>query len=284
VHTGETINQVLSSLNIQPDFEYTETQDSTELLYVHRKLESSDIYWVNNRNNKNETVNATFRVSGKIPQIWHPETGKTEDASFIIANSRTTVSFNMTPNDAVFVIFEKPAKETTVTLPKVEEKEVVSIDGSWKVAFQPNRGAPESATFEKLASYTENSDAGIKYFSGTVTYSKTVNVPQGITLKNKQFILDLGDVKNLAEVTVNGKSLGVIWKKPFRVDVTDVLVSGDNKLEIKVINLWVNRLIGDMQPNVKQKITFTTIPFYKADSPLKPSGLLGPVKLIEINK
>jgi hypothetical protein len=282
VRTGETIQQVLSSLNIQPDFEFSKPQDSAELLYVHRKLEDSDIYWVNNRNDRNETVKATFRVSGKMPQIWHPETGKTEEVSYTIANDRTTVSFSLTPNDAVFVMFEKPAKESIVTLPKVEEKEVVSLDGPWNIAFQPNRGAPANATFEKLASYTLNSNDGIKYFSGTAIYTQTVQVPDGAISKDKQLILDLGDVKNLAEVTVNGKSLGVIWKKPFRINVTDALVSGDNKLEIKVINLWVNRLIGDMQPDAKQKITYTTMPFYKADSPLQPSGLLGPVRLVQL--
>jgi hypothetical protein len=92
--------------------------------------------------------------------------------------------------------------------------------------------------------------------------------------------LDLGVVKNLAEVIVNGKSMGVVWKQPFRVDVTNALKAGTNKLEIKVTNLWVNRLIGDAQPGVKQKITYTTMPFYQANSPLQPSGLIGPVKIV----
>ena len=91
----------------------------------------------------------------------------------------------------------------------------------------------------------------------------------------------MGDVKNLAEVIVNGKSLGILWKKPFRIDVTEALNTGENTLEVKVTNLWVNRLIGDQQPDVKNKITFTTMPFYRADSPLLPSGLLGPVKILE---
>jgi len=91
-------------------------------------------------------------------------------------------------------------------------------------------------------------------------------------------------VKNLAEVVLNGKSLGIVWKTPFRVDLTGALKQGENKLEIRVTNLWVNRLIGDQQPGVKEKITYTTMPFYKADSPLKPSGLLGPVKVVSVTK
>ena len=108
-------------------------------------------------------------------------------------------------------------------------------------------------------------------------------MPASSLTKGSQVWLDLGDVKNLAEVTVNGKPLGVIWKKPFRVDVTNALKAGDNKVEIKVVNLWVNRLIGDAQPDIKQKITFTTMHYYKADSPLLSSGLLGPVKIVSID-
>jgi hypothetical protein len=277
---GKTIQQVLAALNVQPDFEYTAIQNKPELLYVHRKMENKEIYWVNNRKDSNEAIEATFRVSGKIPQIWHPETGKTEEASYKMANGRTTVSLNLTPNDAVFVMFEKPTKQTSFTIQPAKEKEIVTVDGSWNVAFQPNRGAPESATFEKLASFTEISETGIKYFSGTATYTKNIYIPVGSFTKGSQMQLDLGVVKNLAEVIVNGKSMGVVWKQPFRVDVTNALKAGTNKLEIKVTNLWVNRLIGDAQPGVKQKITYTTMPFYQANSPLQPSGLIGPVKIV----
>ena len=89
----------------------------------------------------------------------------------------------------------------------------------------------------------------------------------------------LGKVKNIAEVIVNGKNMGILWKKPFKIDISSALKEGDNTLEIKVTNLWVNRLIGDEQPEVKDKITFTAQPFYKANAPLLPSGLLGTVKL-----
>ncbi|MCW3110794.1 MAG: glycoside hydrolase [Segetibacter sp.] len=282
VHTGKTIGEVLSSLNIQPDFEYSEPQGGPELLYVHRKTINADIYWVNNRNDKPENVEATFRVSGKIPQIWHPETGKTEPASYKIANGRTTVSLNLAPNDAVFVVFGSPAAKTSVTLPAKTEKEIVPVDGSWNITFQPNRGAPANATFDKLTSWTENSDAGIKYFSGTATYTKTIQVPANAIIKGAEVWLDLGDAGNLAEVIINGKSLGVLWKKPYRVDVTRKLKAGVNDLQIKVTNLWVNRLIGDKQPGTTNKITWTAFPYYKADSPLQPSGLLGPVRILSV--
>lgn len=284
VLTGKALSEVLTSLNIHPDFIYTKPQQSTKLLYVHRKMSDSDLYWINSRNDTTQVVETTFRVSGKVPQIWHPETGKTEPASYIIADGMTKVNLALTPNDAVFVVFQVPATKTSLTLPSTSEKEIAALEGLWNVAFQPNRGAPARATFDKLTSYTENNDAGIKYFSGTATYTKTVNVPANALNKDSQAWLDLGDVKNLAEATVNGKSLGVVWKKPYRVDVTNVLKAGENKLEIKVINLWVNRLIGDAQPGITNKITYTAMPFYQANSPLQPSGLLGPVKIISMKK
>ncbi|MCU7549728.1 glycosyl hydrolase [Chitinophagaceae bacterium LB-8] len=284
VYTGMSIQEVLTDLNIQPDFTYTKSQNDTKLLYVHRKLKDGDIYWVNNRNDRSELVEATFRVSVKVPQIWHPETGRTDAVSYSIANGRTTVSLNLTPNDAVFVVFQATATKTVVTLPKVIEKEVATIDGSWKLAFQPNRGAPARATFDKLTSWTESSDTGIRYFSGTAAYTKNINVQANVISKGAQLWLDLGDVKNLAEVTVNGKTMGVVWKKPFHVDITNAVKAGENTIEIKVTNLWVNRLIGDAQPGVTNKITYTTMPFYKAEDKLLPSGLLGPVKIISFSQ
>lgn len=253
------------------------------MLYVHRKTDDADIYWVNSRSDKPETVEATFRVRGKVPQIWHPETGKTDPACYSIKGDQTTVTLNLTPNDAVFVVFEKPAKKMAVTLPAKTEKEIATVEGPWNFTFQPDRGAPGNATFDKLTSYTESSDEGIKYFSGTATYTKDIQVPaKGI--KGAQVWLDLGDVGNMAEVIVNGKSLGVVWKEPYRIDVTDALKAGQNKLEIKVTNLWVNRLIGDKQPGVTNKLTYTSFPYYQANSPLVPSGLLGPVRVVSVKK
>lgn len=280
IHTGKTIAEVLSSLNIPPDFGYSQSQDKTQLLYVHRKVTNGDIYWINNRNDRNETIDATFRVIGKEPQIWHPETGKTEPVSYKIENGFTTVSLNFTPNDAFFVVFLSPAKKNVVILPAKMEKVITTVDGPWSVAFQPERGAPSAVIFENLISYTAHTDPGIKYFSGVATYTKAINIPESTLVKGVPIRLDLGDVKNLAEVVVNGKSLGTVWKRPFIVDVTGTLKPGKNTLEIKVTNLWVNRLIGDQQADAKQKITYTTMPFYNANSKLLLSGLLGPVKLV----
>jgi hypothetical protein len=280
VSDGKPLTEVLNAMNAAPDFTYDKSQNDTKLLFVHRTLTDREVYWVNNRNNRKETVNANFRVNGKIPVLWHPETAKTEPVSYSIANGITTVTLPLQPNDAVFVVFKDKAVKTSVTLPSIEEKQLMTIEGSWNINFQKDRGAPAEATFDKLVSYTENAEAGIKYFSGTATYTKTIVADKNWFTDHAQLWLDLGDVKNLAEVIVNGRSLGVVWKQPFRVDVTNTLRAGNNKLEIKVTDLWVNRLIGDAQPGVTNKITYTTMPFYQANSKLLPSGLLGPVRVI----
>ena len=282
VYAGQSIQQVLDALKIKPDFEYAKPQDNTELLFVHRQLPKQDLYWVDNRNNQVENVDVSFRVSGKNVELWHPETGKIEQASYAFANGHTKVSLHLNPYDAVFVVFGDNTTQTVRTIPQPKETQLTSIEGSWNLKFKKDLGAPAEIAIEKLASWTDNADTGVKYFSGTGTYSKMINAPASWFKKDAQLWVDLGDVKNLAEVIVNGKSLGIIWKKPFRVNVTGTLKSGENSLVIKVTNLWVNRLIGDQQPGIEKKYTYTTEAFYKADSPLLPSGLIGPVHILSV--
>jgi len=283
VFTGYSIKEVLDMIEVAPDFTYTKPQENTELLYVHHKIGGVEFYWVNNRNNVVEDVDATFRIKGMQAEIWHPETGSIEQASYAIEGEMTKVPLHLQPNDAVFVVFRNKADEMTRTLPVPKEEVLTTVEGPWTVSFQENRGAPAQATFEALSPWNENADKGIKYFSGTGTYSNTINAPADWFAEGTQLWLDLGDVQNLAEVIVNGKSLGVVWKVPFRVNITGDLKEGENSVEIRVTNLWVNRLIGDAQPDVKEKFTYTTQAFYQADSPLKPSGLMGPVEVVGVS-
>src|SRR6185295_16882070 len=128
------------------------------------------------------------------------------------------------------------------------EAQAAKMDGAWDVAFPADRGAPAKIRLERLASWCENPDPGVKYFSGTGTYTKTVQASADWFKPGAHLWLDLGEVKNLAEVTVNGKPLGVVWRTPFRVDATSALKPGANTVEVKVVNLWVNRIVGDLQP------------------------------------
>jgi hypothetical protein len=243
-------------------------------------LNDIDFYWVNNRNNRVEDIDAIFRVDGRAAEIWHPETGSIEQASYEIDNGITRVPLHLQPNDAVFVVFRSETDQMTRTVEEPAEEVVATLEGPWTVSFQENRGAPTEVEMETLTPWNENDNNGIKYFSGTGTYTKTIDAPAEWFAEGTQQWLDLGDVKNLAEMIVNGKSMGIAWKTPFRINVSGALKQGENVLEIKVTNLWVNRLIGDQQPGVTDKFTYTTMQFYQADSPLMPSGLLGPVQVI----
>ena len=177
----------------------------------------------------------------------------------------------------------------------------VQLGGPWEVRFAPNLGALESATFDRLLSWTARPEPGIKYFSGAATYSKTMQLPPGMLSSTRRIFLDLGRVEVMARVKLNGRDLGLLWKSPFRLDITDAVSSGENRLEVRVINLWPNRLIGDDRlpedsernpdgtlkawpqwlqegkPSPTGRITFTTWRLWKKTDALLDSGLLGPV-------
>jgi hypothetical protein len=280
VFADATLAQALEVLGAAPDFTYTKPRPETNLAFVHRALADGDLYWVVNRSPRWESVETSFRVTGKAPELWHAVTGAVEPASYLVGNGRTIVPLRLEPDDAIFIVFRKDAVDRARALPETVETEVAAIPGPWDVAFQPGRGAPARVTFDRLTSWSENADPGIKYFSGTATYTASFDVSANWIASGARLWLDLGDVKNLAEVKVNSTPLGVVWKRPFRVDATGALKPGANSLEIKVANLWVNRLIGDKQPGVTKPYTYTAVEFYQADSPLLPSGLLGPVRII----
>jgi hypothetical protein len=282
VYGSEKLQDVLSGMKIAPDVEYTKPESDTNILFVHRRLNNADLYYVDNRNDSAETVDATFRVDGKAAELWHADTGLTEPASYSIDHGRTSVPLHLDPFETVFVVFEKTAESPSRKLPAHIATSLATVTGPWMVSFEPNRGAPENITLEKLASWSDNSDQGVKYFSGHGTYTKTIDAQADWFKPGAQLWLDLGEVKNVAEVTVNGKRVGIAWKTPYRIDVTSAMKPGANTVEIRVANLWVNRLIGDQQPNATKKYTFTTRNPYKAKSPLLPSGLLGPVQVVRV--
>jgi hypothetical protein len=284
VYANTPLLQVFANQNIVADFTYTKPQSDSKLFFVHRRVDGTDIYWVNNRTDRVEDLTGTFRTSGKEAEIWHPEAGKIDQASFTIEKDMTKVPLHLEPNDAVFVVFRNKTSETSRVVNKPTETKLAEVSGPWNVCFQAKRGAPAQVTFETLAPWNENADQGIKYFSGTGTYTKTIQSSADWLKAGVEVWIDLGKVQNLAEVVLNGQSMGIVWKTPFRVNLTGALKHGENTLEIKVTNLWVNRLIGDRQPDAKEKITYTITSPYKADTPLKPSGLMGPVQLLSLTK
>jgi hypothetical protein len=155
---------------------------------------------------------------------------------------------------------------------------LTELSGPWEVAFDPKWGGPEHVTFDTLKDWSKRAEDGIRFYSGTAVYRKTFDAPKGS--RGQRMYLDLGVVKNLARVRLNGRDLGVVWCAPWRVDITDALRADPNQLEIAVANLWPNRLIGDQSLPEPKRLTWTTWNPFTKDSPLLESGLLGPVTLV----
>jgi hypothetical protein len=281
VYGGQKLADVLHALQVTADFDYTKPNADTHVLFVHRQLNDGDLYYVDNRNDRPETFEATFRVNGKEAELWHADTGKIEPVSYDIVSGRTVVPLQLEPWGTVFVVFLKSSTVSSRHLPEPSENAIATVEGPWNVSFQPYRGAPANITLDRLISWNESTDAGVKYFSGTASYTKRVQAPASWFIKGQRLEIDLGSVKNLAEVVVNGKSAGILWKPPFRTDVTHLLQCGVNRLDVRVTNLWLNRLIGDKQPKATP-VAFTTFNPYSADSPLLASGLLGPVAIVRV--
>ena len=274
-----SVAEALQEAKVAPDFTFAKPRPESDVLFVHRRTPTADLYYIDNRTDRAESIDASFAVTGKAAELWHTDTGKIEPAPYTIADGRTTVPLNLDPYGTVFVVFRRATQKPSLHLPAVQETPVVSVDGAWDLSFEKDKGAPDSIKLDQLSSWSENSDPGVRYFSGHGTYTKHINLPASSFKKGDSLWIDLGTVDNLAEVTINGKSLGIAWKAPYRIDATAALHPGDNLLQIRVVNLWVNRLIGDQQPNAKQ-YTFTVRNPYKATSPLLPSGLIGPVQII----
>ena len=411
VYSSLTAADALKDFRLAMDFT-SDSKSPSKVMAVHRKADTNDVYFVSNQQYKAVNLNCSFRVTGKVPELWHPDTGVIEPVPvYRDDNGVTTMPLYFAPAGSVFVVFrDAPRPDVWVTalrdptaeaaaaipLPKlqmvkaiyqgvdgsngrdvtnrvrrslandaeplhvtngamggdpkpgtvkqlvvdylsdgkpvhdvvVEDQEfalpaapaapepgvvlrrdeagalkvrawsagdidltfatgktwhrtvasaapVTTIEGAWEVRFPPHRGAPDKTTLDSLVSWTTQADAGVKYFSGTATYQKTISIDPSLLGDGKIVELDLGEVKNLAEVTLNGQNLGVLWKPPFRADISRAARPGENQLEVKITNLWPNRLIGDESLPKEQRTTWTTFNPFNAKSPLLPSGLLG---------
>ena len=351
---GTGFAELLAKDALVPDFACDENA-AMPLNVIHRQTPEADVYFVANAGSQAGWVNCRFRMKGKVPELWHPDSGAIERcAVYEQGGDSIRVPIYFEPSGSAFVVFRnktapgmvvasvqkdghdvlvgvgaqdielkqgesgglevqasKPgsyvlrfsngqARELNVTPPAP-----LPLGGPWQLAFPAGWGAPEKLSLEKLISWSEHPDAGVRYFSGTATYQTMFTLPSELLAAHRALYLDLGDVQVIAEVRLNGRDLGTLWKPPFRVDVTDVLKAGSNELQVKVTNLWPNRLIGDEQypddctpaggwmaggipswpewlkkgqPRPEpRRLTFTAQKCWKKDEPLLPSGLTGPV-------
>ncbi len=274
VYLTSDMKNVLDKIGVKQDVSM-----SDDLRFVHRHTNSADIYWINNPEGPAKTVELSFRVKGKHPEIWHPETGNREEVTYRTEGDRTVVKVNMVENDALFVVFNGPAQQDAVTLPELQESTLLTINTPWNVAFQEKRGAPATAQFNQLINLADSEVEGIKYFSGVATYTNHFTLTED-QLQSDKLMLDLGKVGVMAEVLMNGQNVGLRWKAPFCLDIKDAAKAGENTIEVRVTNLWINRLIGDSMPGVTEKVTWSQYPFYYPTSTMSPSGLMGPVQIV----
>jgi hypothetical protein len=226
---SEDVEGALAAMGVSPDFR-TNAGWGSGILFLHRRLADGDVYYVDNRKPRTESVEARFRVTGKEPEIWRADTGKHEAVSYRIEGGETIVPLEIGPEDSFFVVFTKAATASSRTVAQSTWKTAKTLRNAWTVAFQPGRGAPASITVPGPQSLTESPEAGVKYFSGISTWTSTFDAPKGWTA-GQPLRLDLGDV---AEVRVNGTMVGTVWKAPWTVDIGAAAKSGSNAIDVRI--------------------------------------------------
>jgi len=281
---GVPLADVLASLHVPKDFDYSRALGA-DMPWIHRQAGDTDIYFVANRTDAAQDVEARFRVSGKQAELWHPDTGAIEPAEYAIANGHTTVPLHLAERESLFVVFRRAAASPSRTLPRPTSTTLATLNGPWDVSFPPNLGAPARLQLARLEPWTANPDDGVKYFSGTATYTKTFEASQTWLRPGAKLLLDLGTVKDLAEVSVNGKPLATLWKPPYQLDATGALKPGANQLEIRITNQWSNRQMGDRLGPAEKRVLPPATGLMMGGGrggPQTPaeSGLIGPVTLI----
>ncbi|ASU34724.1 glycosyl hydrolase [Mucilaginibacter xinganensis] len=274
---GMSLQEALNLVKVIPDIK-TEKTDS--VLFIHRRLQKGSVYFLSNQTNKSIAINPKFRIAGKRPELWDPATGKVRVLPAYTQNSSTTsVPLSLAPLESAFIVFTKPGKKGDTHRENYPDPiKAVTINTPWKVKYDSKmRGPVKPVVFNTLTDWSKNANDSIKYYSGSAWYHNTFSM-QG-TKKSTVVFLDLGMVKGIAKVKVNGVDMGGVWTAPYKVDITKALKNGINTVEIKVVNTWVNRLVGDSMLPVAERKTWTNYNTFTPQSSLEASGLLGPVQI-----
>ncbi|MCP5431646.1 MAG: discoidin domain-containing protein [Alphaproteobacteria bacterium] len=277
---GESVGTVLSKLAVPPALELPRAAAPGDLVWASRLIDGGQIFFVANQTLAAKSVDVSLRGSTNMPRLFDPMTGTVGPATYRISNGRTIVSLDLDPQGSVFVVLRGNLIGASSAQPKRVATKLANVAGPWEVRFPEGGGAPPLVRLGALQSWTEHADPGVRYFSGSATYATSFDLPADAIGKGR-LLLDLGEVRDIAEVSLNGTPLGTYWKTPYRVDLSEAAVAGTNALEVRVTNNWANRMIGDVQPGAERTYTFTTGTPYKPSTPLQPSGLLGPVAIVQ---
>jgi hypothetical protein len=288
---GKKIKDVLKEKGLSPDFQFVSSLDSAKLDYIHRRTDKDEIYFVRNVRNTAYEAKMTFRVEGKTPQLWDPRTGQLYDLTQIQKDGANThISLQIEPYESFFIVFR-----TNPTKAPFSDKQsgIIShktLEGEWEVRFPHGWRTPARTVFPTLMSWTVVADTNIRHFSGVAAYHKIFELQSTDFQANKQYFLDLGKVREIADVWLNGHHLGESCFYPHRFNVSPFLKTGKNYLVIEVANTLNNRMVGDAKlPEMYRRTKSNIIKGPNAwmhpwpQVPLLESGLLGPVQLLTKN-
>lgn len=275
---GLPLQEVLSGATINKDADLHYEDDKAS--WIHRRDGNTDIYFIVNRTDAPLDMTGKFAITGKEATLWHAGDGSIEPATYSMDSASTTVHMLLKEHEAVFVVFSNKTSRSSRTVSSKQYTPLSELTGEWNISFPKDAGAPGNIRLPQLASWTQNSDEGVKYFSGTATYTKTFDIKKEWLKPGARMLLNLGSVKDMAEVYVNGTRLGFLWFAPFEIDITRAVKPGSNKLEIKVTNEWTNRLAGDKEHPEHKVLDSYPAPFGARQYELQVSGLLGPVRLV----
>ncbi len=286
--TNSTIDDALAELALAKDC----SRDENKIDFIHRNVDGTDMYFVTNKTNEPITETVEFRTTTKQVEFWDPVTSK----QFKITDAQrgegiTKVKLKLAAYGSAFIVFTNEDRELEAYNP-FTVTQTTAIEAPWKLSFPENWGAPSSVELDKLISWTEHEDEGINYFSGTATYENSFTVSKEVIDGKKAINIDLGEVYDVAEILINGKTAGVLWTKPYQLNIQDLVQEGENKLEVNITNLWINRLTGDINLPEGEKFCKTNRPPYTEPDTrnedktyhIQTSGLLGPVNIeMQIN-
>lgn len=278
----------------------TDFSTSADIRYGHKKLDNIDLYFVSNSTDDFINTEATFRVTNSIPELWNPQNGNIYSLPDFETNRKSTIiPLQFEPHQSYFIVFKNGPSDDLRTKNFPELIKQKKVDGPWHITFDTSWGGPVATTFDSLVDWSTSANNHIKYYSGIASYKKEFRLPPDFEKReNKEIRLSLGDVKNIARISINGNEVGVVWSEPWEIRITDHVREGMNEITIDVANLWANRLIGDQQfeddgiedgqwpewliagkKRPSGRYTFITYPYFEKTSPLQPSGLLGPVMI-----
>jgi len=279
---GRTVTGTLNRMELVEDLTWSGPLD-TQIAWTHRRTGEADTYYLSNLTSQPASIQARFRVNNGGAELWRPDTGKVSACPVKSVAQLSEVNIQLAGNETLFVVFRDSAQEQPTAGVSRSKIVLAELTEPWSVTFPKELGAPSRIQLEMLKPLSEHENSGVKYFSGTATYAVNIEAEEAWLTPGRQLELDLGDVRDLSEVTLNGAALGLRWKPPYTYDVTDRLQAGTNRLEVKVINQWTNRIVGDLAKPEEEAVLPAVRSATRFRSPeLKKSGLLGPVTILAV--